>query len=183
MAGGDVMGCEMDVVVLSLHPNKPGVSHFAVLEEEVGEIEVGSLQPPKKPGDWQVVVPVVVFVAVGIIDRVLLVVVVVLSLHPNQPGVLHVDVVEEVVMVIGLVVVAVVVVLSSKQPHQPGVLQVSVLVRIFEVLEEDLEEVVGSELLLSKYFHNAQSLHSGVVTHSGTVSYFLMISSMTKWIL
>jgi len=46
------------------------------------------------------------------------VVVVVSSLHPNQPGVLQVDV--DVVVVLVLVVVEVVVV-SSKHPHHPGV--------------------------------------------------------------
>jgi len=51
LGGGDVIGCEFDVVeVSSLHPkNKPGVSHVGVDDE--GEVVVGSLQPPKKPGD------------------------------------------------------------------------------------------------------------------------------------
>lgn len=51
IGGGDVIGCELDVVeVLSLQPKKsPGVSQVGVDEE--GEVVVGSLQPPKKPGD------------------------------------------------------------------------------------------------------------------------------------
>jgi hypothetical protein len=57
-------------------------------------------------------------------------VVVVGSLHPNHPGVLHVDVELDDV----LVEVAVVVVVSSKQPHHPGVLQVSVRVLVAEVV-------------------------------------------------
>lgn len=49
------------------------------------------------------------------------------SLQPNQPGDLH----EEVVRVLVIVVVGVtglVVVVSSRQPHHPGVLHVSVRV-------------------------------------------------------
>jgi hypothetical protein len=73
------------------------------------------------------------------------------SLQPNQPGVLQVDVDDDVDVLFG--VVPVVVVVSSKQPHHPGVLQVSVLVRVllvevavgFEVLD-----VVVSVPLLSK---------------------------------
>lgn len=75
------------------------------------------------------------------------------SLQPNQPGVLQVDVDDDVDVVFGVVPVVVVVVVSSKQPHHPGVLQVSVLVRVllvevavgFEVLD-----VVVSVPLLSK---------------------------------
>jgi hypothetical protein len=48
------------------------------------------------------------------------VVVFVSSLHPNQPGVLQVDV-DVVVVVLVLVVVPEVVVVSSKHPHHPGV--------------------------------------------------------------
>jgi hypothetical protein len=88
------------------------------------------------------------------------------------------------VVVISLVVVAPdVVVVSSRQPHQPGVLHVSVRVRVFDV--EEVVVFIGSELLLSKYFQRAQSVHSGVAMHSGTVSYFLMISSITlliRWV-
>lgn len=95
-------------------------------------------------------------------------VVVVLSLHPNQPGVLHV-----VVVVVDVVVVVVeaglVVVDSSKQPHQPGVLHVSV--RVLDLVDVDeLLDVVVSVPLLSYIFQFAQSLHSGVNLHSGTVS-------------
>lgn len=59
--------------------------------------------------------------------EVAVVVVVVGSLQPNHPGVLH-DVVEldDWLVVVGLVVVLV----PSRQPHQPGVLQVSVRVRV-----------------------------------------------------
>jgi hypothetical protein len=90
---------------------------------------------------------------------------------------LQVEVEDVVVVVSSLVVVAEVVEVSSRQPHQPGVLHVSVLVLVFVDVDDD--DVVVSELLLSKYFHKAQSLHSGVVTHSGTVSYFLITSSIT----
>ena len=100
-------------------------------------------------------------------------VVVALSLHPNQPGVSQVEV--DVVVVVSLVVVPVVVVVSSRQPHHPGVLQVSVRVRVFVVVE-DREVVVVSVPLLSYIFQFAQSLHSGVNLHSGTISYFRMTS-------
>jgi hypothetical protein len=107
--------------------------------------------------------------------------VVVLSLHPNQPGVLHV-----VVVVVDVVVVVVeaglVVVVSSRQPHQPGVLHVSVRVRVLVDVDE-LLEVVVSVPLLSYIFQFAQSLHSGVNLHSGTVSYAIRTSWMTTRIL
>ena len=72
-------------------------------------------------------------------------VVVVGSLHPNQPGVLQVDVDDELVDV---AVSVVVVVVSSRHPHHPGVLHVSVRVRVDDVvLLEDV--VVRSVPLLS----------------------------------
>jgi len=150
IAGGDVIRWDVDLaVVVSLHPKNPGVSHTCVEVDAGGGVVVGSLHPPKKPGDLQEVVEVCsddVFVAVGTNDALLLVVVVVISsLQPNQPGVLQLDV-DDVVVVTSLVVVAPLVVLSSRQPHHPGVLQVSVRVRVF--VEIELEELVGSELLL-----------------------------------
>ena len=69
--------------------------------------------------------------------------VVVGSLHPNQPGVLHVVVVEDEV-------VEVVVVVSSRQPHHPGVLHV--VVRVVVELDELVVEILPSEPLLSKNF-------------------------------
>jgi hypothetical protein len=75
------------------------------------------------------------------------------SLHPNQPGVLHVDV------VVVVVVVSEVVVVSSRQPHQPGVLQVVVLVEVNVVVVDvvELVVVVLSDPLLLKNFHSSQS--------------------------
>lgn len=53
-------------------------------------------------------------------DLLLSAVVVISSLQPNQPGVLHVE--DDVVVVnVLLAEVPDVVVVSSKQPHQPGV--------------------------------------------------------------
>ena len=79
--------------------------------------------------------------------------VVVSSLQPNQPGVLHVEVDEVDVLV---VLLCDPVVDSSRHPHQPGVLQVCVLVR--EDFDVDVEVavcfeevVVVSVPLLSKY--------------------------------
>lgn len=103
-----------------------------------------------------------------------LVVIVVLSLQPNQPGVKQVVVV--VVRTSVDVLVPVVVVVSSKHPHQPGVLQVSVRVRLLVDVAVEVEEEVGSVPLLSYIFQLPQSLHSGVNLHSGTVSYFMMTS-------
>jgi len=76
-------------------------------------------------------------------------VVVVGSLQPNQPGVLHVDVVVKDVIV---VIVDPLVVVSSKQPHHPGVLQVSVRVRVEVEVEVMMVVVVVDESvpLLSK---------------------------------
>lgn len=88
-------------------------------------------------------------------DSGVAVVLVVGSLQPNQPGVLHVVV--DVLVV--LVLVAVVVVLSSRQPHQPGVLQVEVLVEVGVVVAVVVVVVVVvcSEPLLRKNFHSSQS--------------------------
>jgi hypothetical protein len=73
--------------------------------------------------------------------------VVVGSLHPNQPGVLHVVVVE---VLEEDEVVEVVVVVSSRQPHHPGVLHV--VVRVVVELDELVVDVLLSEPLLSKNF-------------------------------
>lgn len=122
---------------------------------------------------------VLVVVLVVLEDDVVVVVGVVLSLQPNQPGVLQVEV---DVLVVVVVVVVPVVVVSSKQPHQPGVLQVSVLVLVL-VLDVELEVVVVSVPLLSYIFQLAQSRHSGVNLHSGTSSYFSKTSLITDRIL
>lgn len=100
-------------------------------------------------------------------------VVVVGSLHPNQPGVLQVEVV--LLMEVGDEVATVVVL--SRQPHHPGVWQVEV--RVLVVVLVDEEDVVESDPLLSKYFQLKQSTHSSSVAHCGTVSYFRMTLSMT----
>lgn len=94
-----------------------------------------------------VVVVTVVIVGLGVGDGdgvwVAPGVVVVGSLHPNQPGVLHVAVVD---VLIGVVVV------SSRQPHHPGVLHVSVLVLEYVLVLVLLSLVVVSVPLLSKNF-------------------------------
>lgn len=100
-----------------------------------------------------------------------------------HPGVLQVDVEVVVVEVDVDVVVPVVVVVSSKHPHQPGVSQVAVLVRVLDVVVLLLDVVVPSVLLLSYIFQFAQSRHSGVNLHSGTVSYFRITSLITDRIL
>lgn len=137
-------------------PKKPGEVQVV---EVVGSVvvvvtgSVGSLQPKKRPGDVHVVEVVMVVVGdvgVGVGTAVMEgeagVVVDVLSLQPNQPGVLQVVVVAADVLV--LVAVPVVVVVSSRHPHQPGVLHVSVLVRVL-VDVGFVFVVVVSELLLS----------------------------------
>lgn len=101
-------------------------------------------------------VVVTVGAGAGVVVIVMVVDVVSSSLQPNQPGVLHVEVDDVVVIVV--LVCDLVVESSSRQPHQPGVLQVSVLVRLDLV---DVDVAVGFELLvvvvsvplLSKYSH------------------------------
>lgn len=61
-----------------------------------------------------------VMLAVGFGVLLLMSVVTVSSLHPNQPGVLHVDV-DVVVVVVVVIDPPDVVVVSSKHPHHPGV--------------------------------------------------------------
>lgn len=116
------------------------------------EVEVGSSLHPHHPGVKQVVLvgSCMDFVVVvdGAVVCVFVVVVVVLSLQPNQPGVSQECVVDVVVVGADVVVTAPdVVVLSSKHPHQPGVLHVSVRVLIFDVVV--VLDVTGAELLLS----------------------------------
>lgn len=94
------------MIVVSLHPNQPGVSQVVDVTVAVGwedVVLVLSLHP-NQPGVAQVVVDVIV----GVVWKDVVSVVVVLSLHPNQPGVLQVDV--DVVSEVGVVVASVVVV-------------------------------------------------------------------------
>jgi hypothetical protein len=164
-------------VTTSLHPqNLPGDSHV----DEVGgivvnrELTVGpSLQPQNLPGVSQVVV-MEDALAVGFV-----VVVVVLSLHPNQPGVLHVVV---VVVGAGTDVGTSPVVVWSKHPHQPGVWHVEVRVRVRDVVV-GTAGAVDSVPLLSYIFQGPQSRQSGVRTHLGTSSYLRITSWMTDRIL
>lgn len=87
-----------------------------------------------------------VVVVVGSLEEVVVVVVVteVLSLQPNQPGVLQVLVLDDDVL-ISVVIERVAVVLSSRQPHQPGVLQVCVRVRVCEDVGAAVVVVDGLE--------------------------------------
>jgi hypothetical protein len=81
--------------------------------------------------------------------------VVVSSLQPNQPGVLHVVEDDEVVVVEELVMVPLVVVVSSRQPHHPGVWQVVVRVLVLVELEDTV--VLLSLLFPSNSFQSGQS--------------------------
>lgn len=149
---------------LSLQPHQPGVAQDVELEVEDDDAEELTVELISElriellgsavlvAGMSEVVVRVGAGSALG--DVIVVVrVIVVGSLQPNQPGVLQ----EEVVMVLVMVVVGVVVVDSSRQPHQPGVLQVSV--RVCEVVLVGLLVllVVVSLLLLSKNFQLKQS--------------------------
>lgn len=70
-------------------------------------------------------------------------VVVVLSLQPNQPGVLQVvEGIDVVVTSVVVVLEGLVVEVPSLHPHHPGVLQVSVLVLV-DVLKDVDDEVAG----------------------------------------
>ena len=120
---------------------------------DVDEV-VLSLQPPKKPGCWHEYGRVVdvryADVAEGVADgagTAVPTVVVAGSLHPNQPGVLHVVVVE---VLEENEVVEVVVVVSSRHPHHPGVSHV--VVRVLVELDELEVDVFLSEPLFSKNF-------------------------------
>jgi hypothetical protein len=171
---GDVTGLVTPVAYLSRHPqNHPGVEQWCDTGGDFAELvdEVGSRQPPNQPRWWQEdverkeddeVVGAAVIGGAGIeVGGEVADVVVVGSLHPNQPGVLHVEVevVEEVK--VGLVVPVVL----SRHPHQPGVLQVEVRVRVVVLVVE--EDVVVADPLLSKYFQLKQSTHSSSSTHCG----------------
>lgn len=120
------------VVVASLHrPNQPGVLHVVL--------------------EGVLVIVLVIVVTVGLGDGAGDDIageeaVEVGSLQPNQPGVLQLDVDDDVV------VEEVVVVVSSRQPNQPGVLHVSVLVRVYVLVLGTELLVVVSVPLLSKNF-------------------------------
>lgn len=145
-------------------------------------LSAGSQQPQNLPGVSQVLVDVAVVAVVVDVVVTTGAVVVVLSLHQNQPGVSQVEVDDVDVDVDDDVVAVAVPVVSSRHPHHPGVLQVEVRVRVrVEVL--DWLVVVLSVPLLSYIFHGAQSRHSGVKLHSGTSSYFRITSEMTARIL
>jgi hypothetical protein len=78
----------------------------------------------------------------GVLVEEVLVTTEVLSLHQNQPGVLHVDVLE---LICEVVIEEAVDVLSSRHPHQPGVSQVCV--RVLDLVELVEDVVVVLELL------------------------------------
>lgn len=128
---GLLVGAEAEV--LSLQPHHPGVLQLLVAVFEA-DVDVGTLATELVGGS-------VLELGVGVSDGVVTIgagdaegevivvvsVMVVGSLQPNQPGDLH----DEVVRVLVIVVVGVtglVVVVPSRQPHQPGVLHVSVRV-------------------------------------------------------
>jgi high-affinity Fe2+/Pb2+ permease len=85
------------------------------------------------------------------------IVVVVGSLHPNQPGVLHVADVD--VLIDEVVVVVLVVVIGSLHPNQPGVLQV-VVVAVFVGY---VVVVVVAVVLSSRQPHHPGVLHVDVL--------------------
>lgn len=190
---GIVVGADVMVGVLvgwSQHPQrKPGVRQVedagvepvAVVVTAAVVVIVGSLHTkPNHPGSWQLVEVAAGLVGICVGAGVAVGMVVVGSLHPNQPGVSHVDVVvvdnEDVaaLVVVGSLhpnqpgvlhvevevavveVVVVVEVVSSRQPHQPGVWQVAVRVNVGEVVVA-VVVVVISEPLLRKNFQSTQS--------------------------
>lgn len=184
-----------DVKVTSLQPNQPGVLQVAEDEgdglDDEGAVELGVELAEELVVNALVLVAGtsegVVTVGAGAAEGEVMVVVRVIvlgSLQPNQPGVLHVVVVSVLVIVV-VEVVDVVVVDSSRQPHQPGVLQVSV--RVCEVVLEETVVllVVVSLLLLSKNVQLKQSWQSVSSSQLGTVSYFSSTSLITltiRWV-
>ena len=168
-----VAGCLVEVVE-SWQPNHPGDLHVVL------EVVCVATEDDR---DEEAIVEVVVTVGAGagvakLLVMVVVSVVVISSLHPNQPGDRHVVVVMVSVVVTGTVILLV----SSKHPHQPGVLHVSVLVRVVDVEEEE-ELVVVSVPLLSKNFHSKQSIQSSCCMHLGTASYFSITACITLPIL
>jgi hypothetical protein len=156
-----------------INPNQPSEVHDVVDAVGIGvdrwDLAGGSepsRQSPNHPVYWQDVVvddnEVVVAVGAGagvVVWDVVFVVVSSSSLQPNQPGVLHVEV-DEVLVLVVVVAVAEDDVDSSRHPHQPGVLHVSVRVRVDLEADADVDvglglddDVVVSVPLLSKYSH------------------------------
>lgn len=93
-----------------------------------------------------------VVVEASLEDEEVVVVASVLSLQPNQPGVLQVLVLvdeDEVMVLAGFVVVVV----GSLQPHQPGVLQVSVRVREEDEVGAMVVVVAGLVFVPFSNFH------------------------------
>jgi hypothetical protein len=178
------------VEVTSLQPNHPGVLQVAEDEEVAGlddelAAELGLELAEELVVDALVLVAGtsegVVTVGAGAAEGEVMVVVRVMvlgSLQPNQPGVLQVVVVSVLVIVV-VEVVDVVVVDSSRQPHQPGVLQVSVRVSDFVLEETVVLLVMVSLLLLSKNVQLKQSWQSVSSSQLGTVSYFSSTSLIT----
>jgi hypothetical protein len=153
--GGEVIACPVEVVLVgSLQPHHPGVSHVPVVLVEcevvfggasvvvdVVVVVIGSRQFPNHPYELQVAV-VMVVVDVEVVDTD--------------------DVVVRVVEDVDV---------SSLQPHHPGVLQVEVRVAVVDEVELDDDIfVVVSEPLLWNRFQLKQSTHSSSGTHFGTVS-------------
>jgi hypothetical protein len=122
-------------------------------------------------------------VAVVDLDKEVVLGAIVLSLQPNQPGVLHVLVLDSDVDVmmgsVDVVVAGAVVEVSSRQPHQPGVLQVSVLVLVRDVGVGADDVVVVVVLVPSSNFQRKQSTHvTSSSTHVAALSYFMYTLSM-----
>jgi hypothetical protein len=186
---------DADVDVASLQPHHPGVSQVAEDEGDGLDDDVAVELGVELAGELVMtalllvagISEVGVTIGAGAAEGEVMVVVRVMvlgSLQPNQPGVLQVVVVS-VLVIVFVEVVDVVVVDSSRQPHQPGVLQVSV--RVCEVVLEETVDllVVVSLLLLSKNVQLKQSWQSVSSSQLGTVSYFSSTSLITltmRWV-
>lgn len=133
-------------------------------------VDVGSgmgSRQPNQPGSWQVAEAVgegsVVMVGAG----VAMLLVVVESWQPNQPGVLHEEVVELAEDVeVDFDVAGAVVVVGSLQPNQPGVLQVDVVVVVVLVLVA-VVVVVVAVVDSSRQPHQPGVLHVDVLVRVG----------------
>ena len=151
------------MLVLSQQPQKkPGVWHVLV-DVASGQSGCSHVVVAGSDESWSSVVVVVDVVSSqqpqkcpGVLqmdeEMVEMPMVVVLSLQPNHPGVLQVDV--DVVVVVGSVVVVVVVL--SQQPNQPGVLHVDVEVDVV------VETEVGPVVVVSKHPHQPGVSHVSV---------------------
>lgn len=143
-------------------PQEPRIFTARLVHSCVGIGSVTGSRQPNQPKSWQVadVVDEIGVVMVG--AGVTMLLEVVESWQPNQPGVLHEDVVEVVEVEVDVAEAPVVVAVGSLQPNQPGVLQVDVVVVVVLVVV-----VVVVVVDSSRQPHHPGVLHVEVLVRVG----------------